>query len=225
MHDQNIINKTMDPDDLASDKASVIIEELNSLINLLNKHKQEDTVRVNLLLDIAFTYWYAKERSLPFVEEALALSEKLSYTKGVVYSKYRYIQYLWVKYKNDTAKIIANEILDLSKTKNYKKGTCLAYFSLMEYNYFSYFNSLSGNDESALESAVEFFEKIKSECIGLTDKYILIKAGYLASASYIILGNKNKGEECLNSVKPYFSELRNKSMIMSFLNFKSIKFL
>ncbi len=57
--------------------------KLDSLINLLEKHKSEDTTRVNLLNDIAFSFIRIDpKKSLSYAKEALELAEKLTFIKG-----------------------------------------------------------------------------------------------------------------------------------------------
>ncbi len=55
----------------------------DSLLNLLEKHKSEDTTRVNLLHDIASSLRRIdQKKGLTYAEEALELSEKLNFKKG-----------------------------------------------------------------------------------------------------------------------------------------------
>jgi len=60
---------------------------LDSLTNLLQKHKKEDVIKVNLLCTIAETLAYNDvEKTREYSEKALKLSEKLNYTKGIAQS-------------------------------------------------------------------------------------------------------------------------------------------
>ncbi len=57
--------------------------EIDSLINLLEQHKGEDTTRVNLLNDIAYSFTYVDfEKNLSYAKEGLELAEKLSFEEG-----------------------------------------------------------------------------------------------------------------------------------------------
>ncbi len=57
--------------------------KLDSLINLLDRHPQKDTIRVNRLNDIAYSLRRNdKEKGLSLAEEALELADKLNFKKG-----------------------------------------------------------------------------------------------------------------------------------------------
>ncbi len=57
--------------------------KLDSLENLLEQHLKEDTIRVNLLNEIAYLSRRSEpEKSLSYVEEALELGNKLNFKKG-----------------------------------------------------------------------------------------------------------------------------------------------
>ncbi len=65
--------------DICAQKAKV-----DSLINLLEQHPKEDTVRVNLLNDIAYSSLRIDhEKSLNYAENALKLGVKLNFKKGI----------------------------------------------------------------------------------------------------------------------------------------------
>ena len=56
---------------------------IDSLKNLLEKHPQQDTVRVNLLNDLATEYRRFDKSKMPaVVEEALQIARKIDYAKG-----------------------------------------------------------------------------------------------------------------------------------------------
>ena len=46
--------------------------ERDSMNNLLKEHPQEDTIRVNLLLETAFSCWHHVILSQPYIKEAVA---------------------------------------------------------------------------------------------------------------------------------------------------------
>lgn len=57
--------------------------EIDSLENLLQKHQEKDTIRVNLLNEIAYKLYSINiNRTLKYAEEAGELADKLSFTKG-----------------------------------------------------------------------------------------------------------------------------------------------
>ncbi len=58
--------------------------KIDSLQNLLDHHSQVDTVRVNLLNEIASSSRHSEpEKSLNYAEEALKLANKINYKKGI----------------------------------------------------------------------------------------------------------------------------------------------
>ena len=184
--------------------------ERDSLLNLLNKHKQEDTIRVNLLLDVAQTYWYNYKLSTPFIEEALAISNELSYTRGIVYSKATFVEHTR-EHLVDSSGVMANDILEISKAENFKQGICIAYSAFVEYHMWS----------RNFVLATEYFEKIKSECLEITDSNVMIYASIMASASYGLSGNINKAEECYNYAESFSNERKRKSIITKQYYWKS----
>jgi len=103
--------------------------ERDSLLNLLNKHKVEDTIRVNLLIEIAETYYLVNQvLSKPFLMEAINISEKINYPKGLVYGYKWYCEFLSNAGKNDSILILVNKIKELSIQKNYEDGILMAKF-------------------------------------------------------------------------------------------------
>ncbi len=57
--------------------------ELDSLYQNLQKHSQEDTIRLNLLFDICYREGHSNpEKSKTLAQEAMRISKKLDYTKG-----------------------------------------------------------------------------------------------------------------------------------------------
>jgi len=141
-------------------------QERDSLLNLLEKHKLEDTTRVNLLNETSYYYWFERRSRIPLVKAALVLSEKLKYTKGILESKFAYSVYLRQINKPDSAKILMDEMYDLSVSENYKYGICLSYLSFLNYYY----------DLGDYDLVLEYYEKISSECIELHDKFIFVDA-------------------------------------------------
>ncbi len=185
--------------------------ERDSLLNLLDKHKQEDTIRINLLLDIIYTYWNADKLALQYINEAISLSEKLSYTKGIVVSKYWLTNYLRDIRKPDSNIYIANEILELSKDKNYAEGTCYAYMCLLEYNFWD------GN----YEAAIDYYGKIRSIYKASNENHIIIKAKIIVAMAYARIGNKIKAESCLNNADIFGIESKRKSLRAYVLSYKT----
>lgn len=66
-------------------------KELDSLLTLLKKHQQQDTLRVNILNQIPQYYTVTDiSKSEAYIEEAIMISEGINYTKGLAeaYMKY-----------------------------------------------------------------------------------------------------------------------------------------
>ncbi|GAA4276760.1 tetratricopeptide repeat protein [Aquimarina mytili] len=59
-------------------------EKIDSLRNKVQNYASEDTIKVNLLNNIGYEYWIVDaNKSILFGSQALQLSEKLSYPKGI----------------------------------------------------------------------------------------------------------------------------------------------
>ena len=162
--------------------------ERDSLINLLEKHKQVDTVRVQILFDILQTYWY--NRTDPMFEkynkEAISISRKLGYTKGIIFSNF-YLYLEMLEKNEDTIKIIAEETLKLAEAKGYKEGMLIAYYEFMWYYYL--------HDD--YKKAIGYFEKIKSGYSGSMDIYIKLITYMDVILVYFDSGEIEKAKECL----------------------------
>ena len=189
-------------------------QERDSLLNLLEKHKLEDTIRVNLLNETSYYYWFDRRSRPPLVKEALVLSEKLKYTKGILESKCTFVNYLIEINKPDSAKILLDEMYSLSVAENYSYGICLSNLSFLNYYYYL----------GDYDLVLEYYEKISSECIELHDKYIFIDANQKMSFSYFIQGDTTKAKECINIVEPYFDELKNNGQKLKLLYLRSRNF-
>ncbi len=189
-------------------------QERDSLLNLLEKHKLEDTTRVNLLNETSYYYWFERRSRIPLVKEALVLSEKLKYTKGILESKFLYVIYLIQINKPDSAKILMDEMYDLSVYENYKYGICLSHLSFLYYYY-----GLGDYD-----LVLEYYEKISSECIELHDKFIFINSNQEAGKTYVMMGDTVKAKECMKKAEPYFDELENNGQKSWLLYYRSTYF-
>ena len=71
-------------------------QDLNSLSTELKNHPQEDTVRINLILDICSkNYAFVPEENKVYAEEVLRISKKIGYQQGIGFAT-RYIAlYYW----------------------------------------------------------------------------------------------------------------------------------
>src|SRR6187401_2292307 len=93
---------------------------IDSLKNLLEKHPQQDTVRVNLLNDLAIEYRrFDKSKAPAIVEEALQVARKIDYAKGEGFALlnsgnilYDNVNYLGSIRFYDEAKVVFEKIDD-----------------------------------------------------------------------------------------------------------------
>ena len=102
--------------------------KLDSMQNLLDKHPQADTVRVNLLNEIAYSSQGSEpEKSLNYAEEALELANKLNFKKGISVS---YIN-IGIVYKDQGNYPLALEYyfksLKIKEELGDKKGIAMSY--------------------------------------------------------------------------------------------------
>jgi signal transduction histidine kinase len=75
-------------------------ESLDSLLNLLNNHIKQDTIRVNLLNKTAAYYNKQKnEKALHFTDTAYVLAKKIDYTKGLAESAKNLASYYQLKFE------------------------------------------------------------------------------------------------------------------------------
>ena len=116
-------------------------KKLDSIKQLLETYKKEDTTRVSMLIDLT-KYYHSRDFNdgLPLAQEALALAKKIGYKRGEGYSLNSLSTFYVIKGELDKgiayalqAKKILEEIKDtahkLSKpSKNYK--LCLVIYKL-----------------------------------------------------------------------------------------------
>jgi signal transduction histidine kinase len=79
-------------------------QELDSLDNLLQQHKSDDTIKANLLNKAAYKYWNIDiDKTLQYANEAIELSEKLDFQKGKAEGLKNVGLYFWLKSLYPTA--------------------------------------------------------------------------------------------------------------------------
>lgn len=171
--------------------------ERDNLLHELDKHKKDDTLKVNLLLDIVWNSTYDVEIMYPYTISALELSEKLNYPSGIVTSKIFLAEILISQEKLDSAQFITNELKTYSEEHNDKNGKYYAMVLQMK------INTNKGNYEND-----EYFEKIKAECLNFDDNYLYIYSHCLMTTIYIESGKSDKAKEIFNSVKPLLENFK-----------------
>ena len=165
-------------------------EALDSLKNILSKHPQQDTARVNLLNNLVPEIRrFDRKQIIPYVEEALELAQKLNYEKGEgrALTNKALIAYDSLDFDNCFAEFEkAHKVLERIEDK---EGLAL----LLRYRGRAY------QDEGKyIETLEDFLKGIKlAEEVGNTKLAIDIKnsVGYL----YNVIGDDNKAI-------PYYSE-------------------
>lgn len=101
---------------------------LDSLYAALQDHHQEDTVRALLLVNICyFEYTSENERNKIHAEEALKISRRLNYKKGIGMALKYHALYYWVNGNYEQAIVYAIEMLKVFEGTSNKLGLSQAY--------------------------------------------------------------------------------------------------
>lgn len=117
--------------------------EIDSLLVQLS-NSNEDTSKVNVLIKLADkTSWSDINSSQEYAKQALALSQKLNYLKGLAYSKFL-LSKVFADYEFDLTEKLALQSLDHAKTMN--DSLLIA----RVYNILGNLKSKFGHDEDAL---------------------------------------------------------------------------
>ncbi len=134
-------------------------QKIDSLRNQLNSHKEEDTIKVNLLNSIGFEYWIIDaNESITFGKEALQLSEKLEYTPGLAKANRIIGVAYWaqgnqnkaLEYLNTSHKVY-NTIADKTGLANTRLNIGMVYADLKEYEKALHYYEQAINEFTALE--------------------------------------------------------------------------
>jgi AraC-like DNA-binding protein/Tfp pilus assembly protein PilF len=142
--------------------------ELDSLYNVLQNHPQEDTTRVLVLFKICYAELNtAPEKTKLYAEEALNISQKIAFRRGVAGS-YRYISdYYWITGDYGKATEFAYNSLRENEAISNTRGIARSYQALGRINVYS-----KGDFEKSVSlymKALEYFEKANSKIdIGFT---------------------------------------------------------
>ncbi len=208
--------------------------EIDSLQILLAKHKTADTVKVNLLNDIAWEYFSKSEfeKQLNFAQKAYNLALELDYKKGEIKS----LNYMGHYYKTKPDYTLALEYfqktLKVSEEIDDKKEVARSYERIGSI-YFEH-----GNYTSALEyfqKSLKISEKT-ADRNGISGRYIDIGKIYRFQGDYTKaleyyqkslkireeLGNKIGISECYNNIGIIYSIQGNYSKALEYYQ-KSLK--
>jgi len=125
-------------------------KRLDSLYKALENHPQQDTVRSKLLTDIAsYEITTALEKTKMHAEEALELSKKLNYQKGIGFSFKHIGSYYWRKGDLEQGIKYAFEMLSVFEKAKFAKGIGQAYILI---------GSIK-QDDNDFDKAKEYFLK------------------------------------------------------------------
>ena len=103
--------------------------KIDSLITELQEHKKLDTIRVNLLNDLAYAYRKGEDidKAMTYLEESEAISEAVNFTKGR--AKSLYIKGVLEAVESNYRRGFQNytESIELYKTISWKEGIAECY--------------------------------------------------------------------------------------------------
>jgi signal transduction histidine kinase/DNA-binding response OmpR family regulator len=103
-------------------------KKLDSLYQELNSHPQQDTLRAYLLVSICYyEYTSDNEKNKRLAGEALALSKKLNYKKGIGMALKYHALYYWVNGNYEQATVYAIEMLKVFEGTSDHLGLSQAY--------------------------------------------------------------------------------------------------
>lgn len=166
---------------------------IDSMEYALKNHVSKDTIRINLLNEIASkVFTFDANKTYNYAQEAYKISEDLNFDKGKAESLR--IMGLYYRVKSDYKKTIElfEQALAIYEKIDYKKG-----ISLCLNNLGSVYGTLAKFDLS-----IQYFEKAIDIQKHLGDEKLLISPYINLGASYISLGNYPRGiEYYLKSLK------------------------
>ena len=181
---------------------------IDSLKNELLIHTQKDTIRVNLLNDLANSYhnedFYT---ALVYLKESETIAETIGFKKGIARSAYLkgLIHSVQSKYKDGIK--YYNEALQLYETINFKRGVSECYAKMGLAHYYN----------SDYNKSIEYYKK--SIDIDKNSNRIRTTAISLKNIGfcYMDLGNYEKAQEYLNYAMDLNIEYNNKLEVSSCL--------
>ncbi|MBI9068993.1 MAG: tetratricopeptide repeat-containing sensor histidine kinase [Salinivirgaceae bacterium] len=176
-------------------------KEIDSLENLLVNHPENDTVKINLLNEMAKKYLSIDlDRTLQYATQADSLSELINFKKGKSISLQLVGNYCF--YKQNVPKALENYLQALKIGKEIKDKSVISYC----YNYTGNIYLSTGDYTKALEfyqKALKVFKEIDDE-IGISGIYNNL------GNIYYMQGDYPKTLEYFQKALKIFEELNNK---------------
>ena len=165
--------------------------ELDSIKNLVENYKEEDSIRVNLL--IQFTKYHTSRdlnENVPLIEEALSISKKINYQKGIGMSLNAYSTFYNLKGEIDSAISKALQAKSILETLGDEENLLVtngnlarAYFNYKQYDealsfYLENVELVKENEDSPSKAGYYFYvAKTYQQILKLEDAEVyLLKA-------------------------------------------------
>ena len=120
--------------------------ELDSLIQVLSQHPQRDTIRVELLNDIAYAYYNIDpEKGLQVADSAITLAQQISPHHRLASAYSNKGSNYWAKGDDSLAMIMYKKALHMYDSSNYKKGRGIMYnnIGLLYFNKSDFFEAIT----------------------------------------------------------------------------------
>ncbi|QKX06060.1 tetratricopeptide repeat protein [Aquimarina sp. TRL1] len=183
--------------------------KIDSLKNELEKHKTNDTIRVNLLYDLASSYLRKDVNSTKlYLEKAEKLSNALNYTKGKAKVAYLNGVVFSTRSKFDQAIKSFHEAILLYEIINLKEGLSKCYTGL---GITAYYNHEYRKSIGYHQQSIQINKEIKNE------KNIAVSLKYIAYA-HSDMSNYDEALNCLNKALAINRKYNNEVEISSCLN-------
>lgn len=175
---------------------------LDSLYHLYQLHKENDTAKVSLLLQIAVTAFNDdREKGFLVMDSAITLAQQTGNAKKLAEAYDKKVVLFYLSDSASAAYPLAHQAISLFKQAHYDEGTAIAYFhlGLLQNSQSKYIASIK--NESV---ALEFFQKLQNK---MRCAVVLNSLG----ANYKSLGSNEEAiHHYLRSVK-IFEELKDEN--------------
>lgn len=181
--------------------------EVDSLQNLLKTYTSTDTIRVNILNDLASKIIGSdKEKAFSCMNEAKNLADQLNYKKGKAESL-RAIGLFHIYYSSDSSKVLANlqEALAINEAIDYKTGIAKT-FNVMGILYLYHDN---------YPKALDYFEKAVHLYQGINDDKNVSKCLSNVGLIYLYQNKYYKALKCYQDAILLSEKLNDKENLAS----------